>query len=104
MYVKEWSDQKTAYNIFLALVKDDTKFKDAWTGLAKAATELGKTPEAKRAIEKVQILKNTRSHETQIGSEHIDEHHSSQLVLFQAITRENAFKGTKCSSEAYIQV
>ena len=32
--------KKIAYKLFLELTKDDKKFKEAWAGLAKAATEL----------------------------------------------------------------
>ena len=66
-------EEKSAYKIFLALVKDDTKFKDAWAGLAKAATELGKTSEAKRAIEKVANLEKYEILRDTIESEYIGE-------------------------------
>ena len=48
--VLKMGDPKTAYQIFRAVVKDDNKFKEAWDGLAIAATELGKRSEAERAI------------------------------------------------------
>ena len=49
-------DPKTAYKIFLKLVKDDNKFKEAWDGLAIAATELGKRSEAEKAIKRAANL------------------------------------------------
>jgi tetratricopeptide (TPR) repeat protein len=66
-------EKKPAYEMFLALVKDDTKFKDAWAGLAKAATELEKTSEAKRAIEKVANLEKYEISRDTIESEYIGE-------------------------------
>jgi len=54
--VLKMGDPKTAYKIFRALVKDDNKFKEAWDGLAIAATELGKRSEAERAIKKAANL------------------------------------------------
>jgi len=65
--------KKLAYNIFLELTKDDKKFKEAWTGLVKAATELGKTSEAKRAIEKVANLEKYEISRDTIESEYIEE-------------------------------
>ena len=65
--------KKLAYKIFLELTKDDKKFKEAWTGLAKAATELGKISEAKRAIEKVANLEKYEISRDTVGSEHVDE-------------------------------
>ena len=66
-------EKRPAYELFLALVKDDTKFKDAWVGLAKAAAELGKTSEAKRAIEKVANLEKYEISRDTIESEYIGE-------------------------------
>ena len=65
--------KKLAYKIFLELTKDDKKFKEAWTGLAKAATELGKISEAKRAIEKAENLEKYEISRDTVGSEHVDE-------------------------------
>jgi len=65
--------KKLAYKLFLELTKDDKKFKEAWTGLAKAATELGKISEAKRAIEKAENLEKYEISRDTVGSEHVDE-------------------------------
>ena len=65
--------KEPAYEIFLTLVKDDKKFKEAWAGLAKVATELGKISEAKRAIEKAANLEKYEFSRDTIGSEHVDE-------------------------------
>ena len=54
------------------LVKQDVKFKEAWAGLAKAATELGKISEAKRAIEKVANLEKYEISRDIIVSEHVE--------------------------------
>ena len=54
--VLKMGDPRTAYKIFHTLVKDDNKFKEAWDGLAIAATELGKRSEAERAIKKAANL------------------------------------------------
>ena len=66
-------EKKLAYKIFLELVKDDKKFKEAWAGLAKVATELGKMSEAKRAIEKAANLEKYEISRDTIGSEHVEE-------------------------------
>ena len=65
--------KKLAYKLFLELTKDDKKFKEAWTGLAKAATELGKISEAKRAIEKMANLEKYEISRDTIESEYIGE-------------------------------
>ena len=65
--------KKLAYKLFLELTKDDKKFKEAWTGLAKASTELGKISEAKRAIEKAENLEKYEISRDTVGSEHVDE-------------------------------
>ena len=49
-------DAPTAYKIFRELVRDDSKFKEAWDGLAMAATKLGKRSEAEKAIKKAANL------------------------------------------------
>ena len=64
--------KKIAYKLFLELAKDDKKFKEAWAGLAKAATELGKISEAKRAIEKVANLEKYEISRDIIVSEHVE--------------------------------
>jgi len=54
--VLKMGDPNTAYKIFHELVKGDNKFKEAWDGLAIAATELGKRSEAEKAIKKAANL------------------------------------------------
>jgi len=49
-------DARTACKIFRELVKNDNKFKEAWDGLAKAATEIGKRSEAEKAIKRAAKL------------------------------------------------
>ena len=65
-------DAKTAYKMFTVLVKQDKKFKEAWTGLAKAATELGKIPEAQKAIKMAANLEKYEISRDVVGSEHVD--------------------------------
>ena len=65
-------DPRTAYKIFLKLVKDDNKFKEAWDGLAIAATELGKRSEAEKAIKKAANLEEYEFARDTIGPERIE--------------------------------
>jgi tetratricopeptide (TPR) repeat protein len=86
-------DPKTAYKMFLVLVKQDKKFKEAWTGLAKAATELGKIPEAQKAIKKAANLEKYEISRDMIGSEPVDNVLFTQTSSFRQSPERSLSKG-----------
>ncbi|SVB42702.1 uncharacterized protein METZ01_LOCUS195556, partial [marine metagenome] len=65
-------DAPTAYKIFRGLVKDDSKFKEAWDGLAIAATELEKRSDAEKAIKKAANLQKYELARDTIGPERVE--------------------------------
>ena len=87
-------DPKTAYKMFLVLVKQDKKFKEAWTGLAKAATELGKIPEAEKAIKKAANLEKYEISRDMIGSEPVDNVLFTQTSSFRQSPERSLSKGS----------
>ena len=66
------NDPKTAYKIFLKLVKDDKTFKEAWDGLAVAATQLKKRSEAEKAIKRAANLQKYEFSRDTIEPERIE--------------------------------
>ena len=87
------NDPKTAYKMFSVLVKQDKKFKEAWTGLAKAATELGKIPEAQKAIKKAANLEKYEISRDMIESEPVDNVLFTQTSSFRQSPERSLSKG-----------
>ena len=86
-------DVDTAYKIFRDLVKDDNKFKEAWDGLAIAATELGKRPEAEKAFKKAANLEKYEFSRDTIEPERIEGMPFTPTTATKGIIERSISKG-----------